>query len=199
MTEKFEGAAFVGARKLDNGGVVFDCINEKTALWVRGEETMKEFIAALGGTCVFKPRTLGIVVKMMPVELDIGSAGVLRLIERESGLKAGVIVTARWLKPLHRRMEGQRVAHAVVELVNAEAANHLIDNGVFTQGKFCKARKPVAEVQRCLKCQKFDGHFVQACKSTVDVCCRCAGNHRTSDCTILDSGMGRRTVPAHSF
>ncbi|KAJ7029320.1 hypothetical protein C8F04DRAFT_1187736 [Mycena alexandri] len=35
MTEKLEGAAFVGARKLDNGGVVFDCLNEKTATWPR--------------------------------------------------------------------------------------------------------------------------------------------------------------------
>ncbi|KAJ7039793.1 hypothetical protein C8F04DRAFT_1178503 [Mycena alexandri] len=42
MTEKLEGAAFVGARKLDNGGVVFDCADEKTADWVKEEETMKD-------------------------------------------------------------------------------------------------------------------------------------------------------------
>ncbi|KAJ7718533.1 hypothetical protein B0H16DRAFT_1337385, partial [Mycena metata] len=103
MTEKLEGAVFVGARKLSNGGVVFDCLNESTAVWVRGAETMKEFIAALGGTCVFKPRTIDVMVEMLPVELSIDSEGVLRLIETESGLTTGVIRGARWMKPLHRR------------------------------------------------------------------------------------------------
>ncbi|KAJ7780706.1 hypothetical protein DFH07DRAFT_690986, partial [Mycena maculata] len=39
------------------------------------------------------------------------------------------------------------------------------------------------------KCQRFDGHLAHACKSAVDVCGRCAANHRTGDCPVTDSGI----------
>ncbi|KAJ7174240.1 hypothetical protein C8R43DRAFT_873669 [Mycena crocata] len=44
--------------------------------------------------------------------------------------------------------------------------------------------------RRCAKCQAYD-HLAAACKAARDVCVRCAGEHRTTDCVMLDSGTFR--------
>ncbi|KAJ7470792.1 hypothetical protein FB451DRAFT_1037477, partial [Mycena latifolia] len=187
MEEKLEGARFVGARKLANGGVVFDCVDDKTAVWVKTEARMAQFVAALGGSCVYRPRRLEMVAEMVPVGTRVEDVGTWRVVEQDSGLKSGDIVGARWIKAPHRRAAGQKVAHLKIEFATADAANHVIDNDVFIQGLRVRVRKSDEEARRCAKCQKYDGHLAHACKSDGDVCGRCAESHRTSDCTVADS------------
>jgi hypothetical protein len=127
----------------------------------------------------------------VPVGARIEEGGMWRQVEGDSGLEAGVIVGARWLKVLARRRAGQQSAHAKVEFATAEAANHTIDNSLYWQGKHIRVRKSEEEVRRCVKCQKFDGHLAFACKSTADVCGRCAEAHQTLDCSVTDSGPMR--------
>jgi hypothetical protein len=185
MEAKMEGAAFVGARKLPNGGVVFDCRDEKTAMWLKSGEVMAQFIAALGGTCVYRPRRTEL---MVPVEARIEDAGLWHAVEGDGGYRDGAIVGARWVKAPARRAEGQRVAHMKVEFTDADAANHAIDHGIYWQGRHIKVRRSEEEVKRCLRCQKY-GHFVQVCTSPVEVCGRCTENHRTGDCGVTDVGV----------
>jgi hypothetical protein len=191
MASKMEGAMFVGAKKLENGGVVYDCKMEEMAVWVRGEAVMKEFVAAMGGSCVYRPRSIQLIAEMVPVEMRVEDAGTWRVVEGESGLTTGVIVSARWVKALERRAQNQKVAHLKVEFLDAEAANHAIDYGLYWQGRNFCIRKNDEEPQRCMKCQKFDAHLAYACKSAVDVCGRCAENHRTVNCPVTDSGLKR--------
>ncbi|KAJ7255360.1 hypothetical protein C8J57DRAFT_1075611 [Mycena rebaudengoi] len=188
MEEKQEGAKIVGARKLVNGGVVFDCIDDDTAKWIKDAKVMSQFVGALGSTCVYRPRRMELIAEMVPVEVQIEEAGTWRLVEKESGLQEGDVVSGRWVKAIVRRAQGQRVAHARVEFATCEAANHAIDNGLFLRGVRVRVRKTEDEAKRCMKCQKYDGHLAHACKSTVEVCGRCAANHRTNDCVVLDSG-----------
>jgi hypothetical protein len=129
MEAKMEGAAFVGARKLLNGGVVFDCRDEAMATWVKSGAVMAQFVAALGGTCVYRPRRTEMVAEMVPVEARIEDAGMWRVVEKDGGYRDGAIVGARRLKALARRVVGQRVAHLKVEFADADAANHAIDMG----------------------------------------------------------------------
>ncbi|KAJ7921817.1 hypothetical protein B0H13DRAFT_1604245, partial [Mycena leptocephala] len=189
MTAKLEGAAFVGAAKLKNGGVVFDCKDDATAKWLKGQETMAQFVAALGGSCVYKPRPVELIAEMMPIEARIEDPGIWRVVERDSGLRDGDITGARWVKAPHRRSPSQRVAHLRVEFASAESANHAIDNGIYYQGRHRRVRKSEEEARRCAKCQSYDGHLAHACKSAVDICGRCAANHRTGDCSVTDSGV----------
>ncbi|KAF8126103.1 hypothetical protein K438DRAFT_2001689 [Mycena galopus ATCC 62051] len=84
MEAKMGGAAFAGARKLPNGGVVLDCRSKATAQWVREEDHMKQFLSALGGTCVFRPRRRELLVELVAVETRVEEAGTWRLVERES-------------------------------------------------------------------------------------------------------------------
>ncbi|KAF8148144.1 hypothetical protein K438DRAFT_1625693 [Mycena galopus ATCC 62051] len=188
MEAKREGAAFIGAKRLPNGGVVFDCKDEVMARWLKGGDVMWQFLGKLGATCVYRPRRVELIAEMLPVEARIDESGMWRVVEGDSGLADGAIVSARWVKAPGRRALGQRVAHAKVEFTDAEAANHAIDNGMYFQGKHIRVRKSEEEAKRCVKCQKFDGHLASACTSAVDVCGRCAGNHRTGDCPVTESG-----------
>jgi hypothetical protein len=191
MESKMEGATVVGAKKLVNGGVVFDCKDDATATWLKGGAVVLQFVAALGGNCVYRPRKVELVAEMLPIGARIEEAGLWRVVEGESGLGEGSILGARWLKAIDRRSPGQKLAHAKIEFATAEAANHAIDHGFYLQGRNIRVRKSEEEAKRCVKCQKFDGHLAFACKETQDVCGRCAENHRTSDCTVTDTGTFR--------
>ncbi|KAK7036074.1 hypothetical protein R3P38DRAFT_3484732, partial [Favolaschia claudopus] len=187
MPTKYEGAAFVGARKLDNGGVVLDCKNEPMAKWVKAEGVMKEFVSAMGGTCVYRPRNISLIAERVPIEARVEDGGMWRVVEGESGLQANSILGAKWIKAVERRTATQTVAHLKVEFADADSANHAIDYGFYWHGKHITVRKSDDEPRRCLKCQKYDGHLAANCKSAADICGRCAGEHRTSNCMLMDS------------
>ncbi|THV00900.1 hypothetical protein K435DRAFT_854284 [Dendrothele bispora CBS 962.96] len=62
-----------------------------------------------------------------------------------------------------------------------EAANKAIKDGLFIAGKPVLARKPDNFLGLCTKCYK-PGHIRVTCTCQVDVCGRCAGEHRTPTC-----------------
>ncbi|KAJ6617278.1 hypothetical protein B0H10DRAFT_2218764 [Mycena sp. CBHHK59/15] len=103
MEAKMEGTVFVGTRRLPNGGVVFDCKDESTACWLKSVPIMAQFIAALGSSCVYRPRRIEMVAEMVSVDTSISDAGTWRAVEKDSGLSDGDIIGARWIKaPDHR-------------------------------------------------------------------------------------------------
>ncbi|KAJ7214125.1 hypothetical protein C8J57DRAFT_1096557, partial [Mycena rebaudengoi] len=186
MTEKRDDASFSGARKLVNGGVVFDCRDDDMAKWVKQPEVMQNFVAALGGTCVYKPRRIEMVAEMVSVEAVLEDAAMWRLVESDSGIAKGGINGGRWIKAPQRRSPNQKVAHVKVDFATAEAANHAIDHGIFILGRRARVRKSEEEARRCAKCQKYAGHIALNCTEEADVCGRCAAGHRTADCTLTD-------------
>ncbi|KAJ6568291.1 hypothetical protein DFH09DRAFT_810959, partial [Mycena vulgaris] len=159
--------------------------------WMKRPEMMAEFVSALGGTCVYKPRRVEMVAEMVPVDVRIADEGMWRLAEAESGISTGGIVGGRWIKPEQRRVAGQRVAHMKIEFATPEAANHAIDHGIFLQGKNIRVRKSEEEARRCARCQKYDGHLAHSCTSTMNVCGRCMADHRTGECTVNDAAAFR--------
>ncbi|KAF8144141.1 hypothetical protein K438DRAFT_1632360, partial [Mycena galopus ATCC 62051] len=126
MEEKHEGAAFVGTSRLRNGGVVFDCRDEAMAVWLRGATVVQQFVAALGGNCVFRPRRVELVAEFVSVEARIEERGFWRVVEGDGGFVDGAIEGARWLKALDKRTPNQTWAHLRVAFTNADAANHAI-------------------------------------------------------------------------
>ncbi|KAJ7769945.1 hypothetical protein B0H16DRAFT_1279004, partial [Mycena metata] len=175
-------------KKLANGGAVFHCRDEKMALWVKGTEVMTQFVAAMGGTCVFKPRRIELIVERLPLETQIEDAGVWRTAEKDSGLADKAIRGVQWLKAPGRRLSTQRAAHVGMIFATAEDANHAIDHGVWVSGVNYFAKKNKEDARRCAKCQRYDGHMAHACREKEDTCGRCAGRHRTSDCSVTDAG-----------
>ncbi|KAF7348329.1 hypothetical protein MSAN_01786700 [Mycena sanguinolenta] len=200
MEEKMEGATFVGASRLANGGVIFDCKDEATAEWVRQMHVVRQFVAALGSNCVYRPRRTELIAEMVGVEARVEEAGFWRVVETDSGITEGGIESARWIKAVERRTPGQRVAHLHVAFANAEAANHAIDNGLFVQGRHVRVRKSDNEPVRCARCQSYDGHFARACTAPANVCARCALDHRTAECLVTEQDLrcGNCKASGHS-
>ena len=204
-----EDGEFVGASKLQHGGILFRMNSEEGAEWVR-KEGRDGFLAKMGGTSVVKERLATVVVEYVPVTFEPEVEGALREVERVSGLKEGSIMKATYIKPKHRRAPGQKVAFAIFTFRNLDDANHALRYGMFIENKQVWGRKKRLEPRRCYKCQAIGiTHMASECKAEHDTCARCGGNHRAATCNATDEtkfncancegvghGPGNRYCPA---
>ena len=123
----------VGARKLNNGRVVYKLYKLETANWVRKEKNM--FMAGFGRTTVVRERATSVIVEFV---LVVHSPDVLtknRRIKGDSRLKEGALLTTRWIKPTQRCMPGQRAAHLIAHFKTNEATNMVFKDGIVIVGK----------------------------------------------------------------
>ncbi|KAK6971538.1 hypothetical protein R3P38DRAFT_3242282 [Favolaschia claudopus] len=164
-------ARFIGATRNRSGGWILHLNTTAAATWLKKE--IEDFLAAMGGTSVYKERFLSVVVQFVPVSFNPTERGALQAIEADNGLQSGSFGNARWIKQPWRRHDGQRVAHAVFNFTNAAAANRFIRNGGWVEGSQVFGHKFIAEPIRCLRCQGI-GHIVAECTSIHPSCARCA-------------------------
>jgi len=204
-----EEGEFVGATKLQHGGILFRMNSEEGAEWIR-KEGKEGFLAKMGGTSVVKERTATVVVEYVPVTFEPEVEGALREVEQVSGLKEGSIVRATYIKPKHRRAPGQKVAFAIFTFHYLDDANHVLCHGMLIENKQVWGHKKYPEPRRCYKCQAIGvTHIASECKAEHDTCARCGGNHRASVCNVTDEskfncvnceglghGPGNRYCPA---
>ncbi|KAJ7433457.1 hypothetical protein B0H11DRAFT_1758944 [Mycena galericulata] len=166
------GTTFVGATPQRSGAVLLHLNTKQAADWIK--DNMSGFLAALGGTSVYKERLLNVVVKYVPVSFDPSRDGALHEVEGDNGLPSGTLVKARWIKPVEQRREGQKVAHAVFGFKDPAAANAFLQAGLWVEGKRVHGRKLLTEPIRCMKCQGIGlNHVAATCDSIHDVCARC--------------------------
>jgi hypothetical protein len=174
------GMKFIGVRRTQSGAVIYTLDATASADYLRREDVMRSFMDHFGGSSALHVRAYQVVVEHVPVAFNVASTGALRRVEEASELPPRAVYEARWIKPVHLRSAGQRVAFLIMGFSSREAANHVMDYGIVIEGKHCRTRKLLPELKRCVKCQGY-GHFARECKSTKDVCARCAGEHRTAD------------------
>jgi hypothetical protein len=179
------GSTFVGATSQRSGAWLLHMNTTTAATWLKAE--MKFFLAAMGGTSSFKNRLFNVLVQFVPISLDPEREGNLRVVENDNSLPKGVLTKVHWVKPIHRRHEGQRVAHAIFGFNTPEAANTLIRDGAWVAGRKVYGRKLLAEPIRCLKCQGVGvGHIATNCPIAQDFCARCGEKHRTDTCAVTN-------------
>lgn len=148
---------------------------------------MKAFTSNFGAEVSLSAKPFPVLVEFVPVQFNPDDPNALREVERRSSLPPGAIKSSRWIKPTERRSTGQRKAHITVDLTTPDDANLVIRSGLTIAGAQCPARKLLPEPIRCLKCQSFEGsHFARDCRSSIDVCSTCGGNHRSTDCEDRD-------------
>jgi len=170
----------VGAKILRNGGVVLEMNSEEAVRVTR--ERRSDLEKNLGGTSVLKNREWATLAEYVPVKHDVTSAPEREQIAKSSGLDATLLVSTRWIKPVHKRTHNQQAAHLIARWATPEAANEAIQNGVIISGKRCNVRKLDPEPRRCLNCQKHGtDHLAANCPSKT-ICGTCGGDHRTSQC-----------------
>jgi hypothetical protein len=179
--DRYKGA-FTTATHLRNGrGVLLEANCAEVLAWIRMEGRREFFSDFMEKESTIKDRTYPVVINFVPItfrpHLDVD----LRETEEVNGFKNGELITARWFKPEHRRAEGQRFAHCLVQFSSPDTANTVLRNGMSICHKRVYARKKKKEPIRCLKCQMF-GHISHSCSSPIDVCGTCTGNHRTETC-----------------
>lgn len=191
-----EGARFNGAKKLKNGGVVYEMNSAEAATWLRGEAVMKSFLAKFGGTSVIKDRAYTVVVEYVPTSLDLETNQQVEYqnIETSNDVPPLSIISARWIKSPRRRNSGQKTAHLLLGLKSQELANKMIREGLYIAGKKVWARKLIQEPRRCLKCQKLGaGHLAANCPQKTETCGTCAQDHRTEACQVSEQSRYRCT------
>jgi hypothetical protein len=178
----------VGAKRTRGGAIVLHPNSPEAGSWLRQVDILEKVNGALS-TAIMRPVVLEVMVKYVPISVDVNDSGFLRDVERDNGLKQYDIRSARWKKNPENRHENQRVAFLILGFENAEAANSFLDKGrVCIQSVMLMAERPSPSPQRCLKCQRLDtAHIAATCKSPHDVCGICAGKHRTKTCKITNT------------
>jgi hypothetical protein len=172
----------VSARRLANGGILFELDSEEAATWINEAQHRIRFTEALAPEARIKTRLFPLVIQFIPLHFGPDKDNELRYIENINRLAHGAIDRAKWLKPTHRRSPTQTCGHALITFTNPEVANKVLTNGMIVCQKRVYAEKCKKEPTRCLKCQGWN-HMSYACPQTYDTCGTCGNRHRTSACT----------------
>ena len=177
---------FLGAKKLSNGGIVFDLNTANAASWVK--ENRNEFAKNLGAMSIIKDQAATVLVEYIPIAHLPDALAECWKIESESGIHNHALISTRWIKSPEQRMPGQHFAHVIAKFKDINSANYAIRDGLIIAGKCVWARKLNKEPRRCLKCQKINvKHFVAECNG-METCATCGGEHRVVQCTERNSG-----------
>lgn len=184
-SDKPHNTAFVAARKLRSGGILYNMNSQKAATWLHAPEVKKAFMDHFDGTSNIKDKLHYVIAEFVPVTYDAGASYAHANLEEANRFTDDAIGFSKFIKPPHLRSSNQKVAHVTIGFKSRDDANCAIQRGIYIEGKHVTVRKTLTEPRRCLKCQKF-GHHAPDCKAEGDTCARCAAKHRTSLCTITD-------------
>ncbi|TDL15063.1 hypothetical protein BD410DRAFT_845503 [Rickenella mellea] len=84
--DKPSNSSFLAARRLKNGGVVYDMSSPAAAAWLKSKDVMKAFLESFG--------------EFVPVTLDLENANACAEIEKDNNLPPLSILSAKWIKPI---------------------------------------------------------------------------------------------------
>jgi hypothetical protein len=180
----------VSARRLSNGGIVFEFTSEEAAKWVNEAQHRIQFTQAIALDARIKTRLYPLVLQFILLHFGPERSNELRAIEGHNKLPCGAIDKARWLKPTHRRSPNQTCGHALFTFTSPETANKVLTDGLIICQKRVYAEKCKKEPIRCLKCHRWN-HLSYACPQQHDTCGTCGDRHKTSTCA--ESGKMRCT------
>ncbi|KZV85626.1 hypothetical protein EXIGLDRAFT_586933, partial [Exidia glandulosa HHB12029] len=110
--------------KLRNGGVLFNFGDRLSAEWVKRNRTA--FAASFDPAALVRDRGYQVLVKNVPVDVEIQKSETLRAMEGANGLPPGTLLRADWLKPVARRRKDQKNAHLRVAVSSPVWANAMI-------------------------------------------------------------------------
>lgn len=180
--------AFVAAKRIRNGGVLFELTSTAAAQWLQIPDNLKAFSRGLGSTAEIKKRTFSVIAEFVPVAFQADKQSSWSEVETRNNLDMDEIAQGRWIKPVGKRYQGQRFAHLIINCSSPETANTAIRKGLIIAGKRVNVRKLISEPRRCLKCQRFDNpHLARDCRQTHERCGTCGNTeHKTAECKIDD-------------
>lgn len=178
---------FVLARKLKNGGILYELNTVEAVEWLAKPDVRAAFLDKFGTGAMVKDRAYNVFVEFVPIGLGNTLADQLEALEDSNDLHPGELVAARWARAPKSRNEHQKVAHLILSCASCEGTNRIIKGSLIVEGKRVSARKLNLEFRRCLKCQRYGkGHLANECKQVTDTCGLCAKEHKTRECKETD-------------
>jgi hypothetical protein len=141
------GELFIGAQKLQRGGIIYVMKSVAAANWLRQAEIKEKFMSFFGGQGRMRERGFVIVLKFVPVSLEPSSLPARRKVEEENEMEKEEIVDVKWLKDKEKRTSGQRTAFVLLTLRSARTANKILREGIVLEGKRVFAHKNTPEAK----------------------------------------------------
>ncbi|CAK5265676.1 unnamed protein product [Mycena citricolor] len=186
----------LGTSRTRSGQLVIHMSSTAAAEWMKIPAHMRLFLSEFSATAKHQPKSYMVVADFVPVSFEPETG--LTQLEDGNGYNSGDFTSAKYIKDPTRRKDGQLVAHVILGLATANAANRAIRHGLFIEGKKVTCRKLLSEPVRCVKCQLFNtGHVAKTCKSVHETCARCGEMHRTSDCKAEDTNRACSNCRIH--
>jgi len=176
-----EGRKIRSAIPQKNKGILIEMENDHAATWINEADNREAFCRAVGPNVAVKSRTYSIIAYNTPLNVDPDNQQHREEICEVNHLEENAIVAMRWAKPIQRRSPGQKTAHLILSVADANIANRAIANGLTICSRRVYVDKIRKEPTRCLKCQGWN-HFAAECTSETDKCSNCTEEHRTVNC-----------------
>jgi hypothetical protein len=164
-----------------DGKTLIEMDNDAAATWIKTQANTDKFCSKIGTKISIKLRQYNIIAFNVPTDMDAENPRHKTEIVETNSLNEDDIVTIQWAKPVARRNPGQRTAHLIITMTDADTANRAIAKGMYICYKNCRVERVKKEPPRCLKCQGWN-HFTKDCTFKTNVCGNCSNNHRTSKC-----------------
>ena len=118
----------VSVRRLHSGGVVYELDSPSTvALLCRESDS---FTARFSGMSIVRDKAIPVIVKYVPISYNTDALAENNKIEHDSGIGEGALTSMKWVKPVHKRVMGQWMAHLVAQFSSVDLANHTIWDSV---------------------------------------------------------------------
>ena len=152
-SDKLTGTKFVAAKKLRNGGVVFEMDSKSAADWLKKKDIRGVFVESFGGSAQIKDRSFQAVVQYVPMEMKDRDKEVMEAVEDSVGAGRGTVVGMKWMKNPQHWKQGQRYVHLILTTMNRMVTNMMIREGVVINGQRLRVRKLEADPRRFFKCQ----------------------------------------------
>jgi len=187
----FPTAALRGLHYLKYGAFLLDFDSADSARYFRDTIATEDSLliqTLFGATARFKPKSYELIIKFVPCNGSFSPSDRSHLdtIERDNNLPNNSIISASWIKPLDRRRLNQAFAHLKLSCSSRTAANTLLREKIYIDGRVVKVEKEIAHPLRCSKCQHF-GHTRADCKNQ-PACSQCASTeHSATDCVNRDT------------
>ena len=167
--------------KLRKGGFTILFKDKATVKWLQEPGVEHEFTTELSRDAVIVKCSYSLLVPRIPLSFNPANEEHLREVEECNDIPADTITKARWIKPVNRRVDGQRAAHAIFIFKDIMTTNLCIRDGLKVCGLHIRPSRLKHEPMQCMKCRRW-GHFAHACLASADTCRTCGEEHRTSNC-----------------
>ncbi|TFK18199.1 hypothetical protein FA15DRAFT_603733 [Coprinopsis marcescibilis] len=139
------GTRFVGLKRLQNRGLEYEVNTVAGVEWLHQEGNQKMFAETFGGETRLTGQGYKVEIHHVSTHWLQKESELYALIEGENGMGTRVIADGRWRWAPKYWREGQCTAHMMLVVMEAKAANVLIEKGIRLDRETLGVFKPEPE------------------------------------------------------